>query len=245
MQQCFHQNMQKPFVDEHSECVEMQANADSVIPAGLPSNEYGTGQYKTVLYSELGILIQAGAPYKARPYDLFLYEEVCFLKAEAALRGFITGNAKEEYEKGVKASFTTWGVSGVTEYLTSMDKNQAGTSAKFEDIAGAGNTQLEKIITQKYFALFPDMSMEAWNDKRRLNLPRMDVPVLRDQLLYNNSDKDIKKPANFIRRVQYPQNEIQINKTEYDKGVQLLGGKDNVSTSIWWDKQANYCTSAN
>lgn len=215
------------------------------IPAGLPSNEYGTGQYKTVLYSELGILIQAGAPYKARPYDLFLYEEVCFLKAEAALRGFITGNAKEEYEKGVKASFTTWGVSGVTEYLASMDKNQAGTSAKFEDIAGAGNTQLEKIITQKYFALFPDMSMEAWNDKRRLNLPRMDVPVLRDQLLYNNSDKDIKKPANFIRRVQYPQNEIQINKTEYDKGVQLLGGKDNVSTSIWWDKQANYCTSAN
>jgi hypothetical protein len=176
---------------------------------------------------------------------LFLYEEVCFLKAEAALRGFITGNAKEEYEKGVKASFATWGVSGATEYLASADKNQAGTNAKFDDVTGAGNTQLEKIITQKYLALFPDMSMEAWNDKRRLNLPRMDVPVLRDQLLYNNSDKDIKKPANFIRRVQYPNREVQVNKTEYDKGVQLLGGKDNVSTSIWWDKQANYCTSAN
>lgn len=215
------------------------------IPPGLSSEIYGAGQYKTVLWAELGILIKADAPYKTRPYDLFLYEEVCFLKAEAALRGFITGNAKEEYEKGVKASFTTWGVSGSTEYLASADKNQAGTSAKFDDIAGAGNTQLEKIITQKYFALFPDMSMEAWNDKRRLNLPRMDVPVLRDQLLYDNNDTDIKKPANFIRRVQYPQNEIQINKTEYDKGVQLLGGKDNVSSSIWWDKQANYCTSEN
>lgn len=223
------------------------------IPPGLSSTEYGAGKYKTVLYAELGTLIKGGSVYKSRPYDLFLYEEVCFLKAEAALRGFITGSAKDEYEKGVRASFATWGISGVDEYLTNNGgydgsiprdgKNLAGTSAKFDDTSGSGNTQLEKIITQKYFALFPDMSMEAWNDKRRLNLPRMDVPVSRDQLLYDDNDTDIKKAANFIRRVQYPNREVQVNKSEYDKGVQLLGGKDVVSTSIWWDKKSNYCTS--
>ena len=205
-----------------------------------------TGDYaKNVLWAELGTLIRNGARYTTRPYDLFLYEEVCFLKAEAALRGFIVGNAKAEYEKGVRASFVTWGVTAkADEYLASTEKNLAGTSAKYDDVqTGGGNTALEKIITQKYLALFPDMSMEAWSDHRRLNLPRFDVPMFRDELLYDNNDRDFKKPANFIRRVQYPQNEIQINKAEYDKALQLLGGRDVVSTRIWWDTGANMCTS--
>lgn len=214
------------------------------LPYGLPTTLGNTGEYRQVFYPELGILIQGGAPYKSRPYDVMLFEEICFLKAEAALRGFAAGDAKAEYEKGVRASFATWGVSGQADtYLASTEKNQAGTSANFDDQAGAGNTALEKIITQKYLALFPDMAMEAWNDKRRLNLPRMDVGLERDQLLYNASNKNIKDPTNFIKRVQYPQQEAQINKTEYDKGVQMLGGPDNVTTPIWWDKNSNYLTS--
>jgi hypothetical protein len=85
--------------------------------------------------------------------------------------------------------------------------------------------------------------MEAWNDKRRLNLPRMDVPSFRTELLYDNTDLDIRKSSNFIKRVQYPQNETQINKTEYDNGIKLLGGPDQVNTPLWWDVNANYCTS--
>lgn len=220
-------------------------NAWAGLTPGLSVSDRGKDEYNRNYYPELGILFKDGAPYKSRPYDLFLYEEVCFLKAEAFLRDFAQGDAKAEYEKGVRASFDTWGVSGhAAAYLASTDKNLAGTSAKFDDdITAAGNTPLEKIITQKYLSLFPDMAMEAWNDKRRLNLPRMDVPASRNELLYDNSDRDIRKPANFIKRVQYPQNEIQVNKTEYDKGVQLLGGPDVVSTPVWWDKNKNYCTS--
>ncbi|MDR3118969.1 MAG: SusD/RagB family nutrient-binding outer membrane lipoprotein [Mediterranea sp.] len=220
-------------------------NAWAGLPPGLSASDKGKDQYSRGYYPELGILFKNGAPYKNRPYDVFRYEETCFLKAEAFLRGFAQGDAKAEYEKGVRASFDTWGVSGhATAYLASKVKNPAGTSAGFNDIEGPGNTPLEKIITQKYLSLFPDIAMEAWNDKRRLNLPRMDVPDSRNELLYNGSDKDIKKPANFIKRIQYPQNEIQINKAEYDKGVRLLGGPDVVSTPIWWDKNKNYCTSA-
>ncbi|MCD8135350.1 MAG: SusD/RagB family nutrient-binding outer membrane lipoprotein [Parabacteroides gordonii] len=35
-----------------------------------------------------------------------------------------------------------------------------------------------------------------------------------------------------------------VNKDEYNRGVQMLGGKDNVAANLWWDKNANYCTSA-
>lgn len=214
-------------------------------PVGLSTTNYNSGEYDKRYFAEMGYIIKNGAAYTTRPYDLFLYEEVCFLKAEAFLRGFASGDAKTEYENGVRASFDTWGVSSYTEaYLSSTEKNEAGTSARFDDQTGDGNTALEKIITQKYIAAFPDVAMESWSDKRRLNLPRFDVLIQRYELLYDNNNRNIKDPKNFIKRVQYPSQEAQINKEEYDKGVQLLGGPDNVSTPIWWDINANYCTSA-
>ena len=38
------------------------------------------------------------------------YAEVCFLKAEAVLRGWITGDATALYEEGVKANMEQWGI---------------------------------------------------------------------------------------------------------------------------------------
>lgn len=213
---------------------------------GPKAEEANTGIYQSKQCAELGFIIKDGYPYKSRPYDLFLSEEVHFLKAELYARGFIAGDAKSEYEAGVRASFATWGVtSEVDDYLTSTEKNEAGTSARYDDQQGAGNTALEKIITQKYIAGIPDLAQEGWNDKRRLNLPRLDVAVYRDQAVYNNNDKDILKSANFIKRMRYPTKESLINATEYEKGKSMLGGKgDIVSTPLWWDKNSNYCTSS-
>ena len=98
-------------------------------------------------------------------------------------------------------------------------------------------------MTQKYLANFPDNSWEGWNDKRRLNLPRFDVPLYREESNYTNSNKNILDPTNFIKRVQYPSKETTINKDEYTKGVALLEGKDASSTKLWWDTNKNYCTS--
>lgn len=216
--------------------------------------ELNPDKYDSREFSELGILYNNGVPYKSRSYDLFLYEEICFLKAEAVLRGYISGDAKALYEEGVKASFATWGVSSsVDNYLASTEKNLAGTSAKFDDNTGDlktdgqgnGNTKLEKIITQKYLALFPDMSQEAWNDKRRLNLPRTEVALDRYTAIWPTANRNIKDPSNYIKRIQYPNSELQGNEKEYKNGLKMLGGADVVNTKIWWDKGANYCTSAN
>ena len=127
--------------------------------------------------------------------------------------------------------------------MKSTEKNGAGTSANYDDTEGAGNTVLEKIITQKYIAGIPDLAQEGWNDKRRLNLPRMDVGVYRDPAIYGGADNDFKKPENFIKRMKYPVQESLVNKAEYDKAVQMIGA-DQVNSNIWWDKNANYCTSA-
>ena len=214
------------------------------LESGLKKTDFNAGIYAATLYPELGFLTNDGDQYKERPYDLFLFSEVCFLKAEAIVRGFILGDAKLEYENGVRASFQHWGVTEYADtYLTSDEKNFAGTSANYTDVNGAGNTVLEKIITQKYLANFPDNSWEGWNDKRRLNLPRFDVPLYRDENNYTNSNRNILDPTNFIKRVQYPTKETTINATEYNKGVVLLGGNDLTNTTLWWDTNANKCTS--
>jgi hypothetical protein len=218
------------------------------VPPGLHPNNVNQEPNKSTEISILGVYTVGpeGARKLTRKYDLLLYDEVCFLKAEAALRGFGPGSAKAEYEKGVTSSFTRWGVTGVSAYLASTDKNTAGTSANFDDVAGAGNTQLEKIITQKYISLFPDVSIEGWSDKRRLNLPRFDVCAYRDPATYGSAPTDIKNPASFIKRVRIPASEAVNNTVEYNKGVALMGaGGDRTNTPLWWDTNSNKCTSPN
>ncbi|GBU07782.1 hypothetical protein AwDysgo_11130 [Bacteroidales bacterium] len=190
-------------------------------------------------------------PNEKRKVDCFLYEEVCFLLAEAYERNIISGGtalAREWYDKGVISSFGRWDESANVEaYLASTEPNSWGTSAHYDSNNGDGNSKLEKIITQKYIANYPDVSYQAWNDKRRLNLPAFDVPEYRDPAVGYVNSKDIKDSKNFISRQAFPQNEMLVNKAKYDAGVLLLGaGKaDNTASNIWWDVDANYCTSNN
>lgn len=218
------------------------------VPPGLHPDNVNQQPNKSTEISILGVYTvgPASARKLNRKYDLLLYDEVCFLKAEAALRGFAPGNAKTEYTNGVTASFARWGVVGVSDYLASNVKNGAGTSANFDDASGAGNTQLEKIITQKYISLFPDVSIEAWSDKRRLNLPRFDVPVYRDPATYATAPSIATDPRSFIKRVRIPASEAVNNTAEYNKGVALMGtGGDRTNTLLWWDVNSNKCTSPN
>lgn len=186
--------------------------------------------------------------------DLFMYSEVCFLMAEANERGFVTsGSASDWYNKGITASMSKWGISAdnISKYLASSDKNERGTSVLYSDSQGAGNTKLEKIITQKYISNFPDQANEAWNDKRRLNLPAFDTPRYSSPSAGNYPvDGNILNPANFISRMAYPQQEVFVNKDKYDVGVGILNkesgasGGDKTSSPLWWaSKRSNYCTS--
>lgn len=187
-------------------------------------------------------------PNDTRKTDIFLYPEVCFLMAEGIERGFISGgSAKDWYEKGVKASFKQWSLdeTKANTYLASTAKNKWGTSANYDDATGTGNTKLEKIISQKYIANYPDIAYQSWNDKRRLNLPALDLPEYIDASAGTYPrDGNIQNPANYISRITYPQSEAQINNTNYQGGVSQLKDGDKTSSPIWWaSKGSNYCTS--
>ena len=94
-----------------------------------------------------------GEHLKAR---IFSYAEICFLKAEAALKGW-GSDAQGNYNKGVEASFETWGIGD--KYAGYI--NNAGV---------AYNGTLEQIMEQKWIANFSSAS-EAYMDWRRTGFP--------------------------------------------------------------------------
>jgi len=167
-----------------------------------------------------------------------------FLRAEAALRGWNAGgSAKSFYEKGIKVSMEEWGVtSGVDTYISGtsapaafVDKTGKGGNAAQPsqitvayDESAAFETNLERIITQKWLANFL-ISPEGWAEFRRTGYPKL-FPTTR------NSDSSINTEQQ-IRRMPYPESLYNNNREAVEAGVQLLGGPDKGGTKLWWDKK--------
>ena len=179
--------------------------------------------------------------------------ESYFLRAEGALRGWnMGGTAKHFYEAGVKISFQEAGVSGADSYLA----DNTSKPAAYEDKTGDGNdaaapstitiawddaanfeTNLERIITQKWIAMFPD-GVEGWSEFRRTGYPKL-FPVCR-----NESAGRISTTIQ-IRRLPYPQVQYNSNAAAVAAGVATLNGEsnnatgDNGGTTLWWDKKSH------
>lgn len=168
--------------------------------------------------------------------------EAYFLRAEGAARGWdMKGQEKELYETGVKTSFDQHGAS-IGAYLTTE-----ASPAKFVDAVGGNSIgaltsispvynesdsfekKLERIITQKWLAMFPE-GMEAWSEFRRTGYPKI-FPVV-----VNNSAGTIDTETQ-IRRLLFPQTEYDNNSQNVQKAISLLGGADNGGTRLWWDKK--------
>lgn len=103
------------------------------------------------------------------------------------------------------------------------------------------NDVLTKIITQKYIAQVPWLPEEAWSDHRRLGLPffenqavEKDYNPLNQVPLTIATSKECRLDF-YPKRYRYPAN-IQTNNLEgYEKALQLLGGPDLTTTSLWWN----------
>lgn len=175
--------------------------------------------------------------------------EAWFLRSEAALHKWTgAGNARTNYEKGVETSFAQHGVSAkYGDYIADNTstaapyvdpKNAANNIAagsawlskitiKWDDVA-TDEKNLERIITQKWIAIFPE-GQEAWAEFRRTGYPKL-FPVM-----INNSGGKI-STTEFIRRINFVNTEYETNPKGVQKAITLLGGPDNGGTRLWWDK---------
>lgn len=185
---------------------------------------------------------------KNTPVVWFLASEVAFLRSEGAMLGWNMGGTDEEfYTAGVKLSFAENGVSegDASSYLNSTaqpapfeDKSLSNTKYSFGQPStitpkwNGGATKeekLERIITQKYIAMYPN-GQEAWSEFRRTGYPK----VLK---IVNNKSGGKVDTDKQVRRMTFPRSEYANNKAEVDNAIILLGGADTGNTKLWWDKK--------
>ncbi|MBM3414845.1 MAG: SusD/RagB family nutrient-binding outer membrane lipoprotein [Bacteroidetes bacterium] len=183
--------------------------------------------------------------------QLMTAAEAWFLKAEAAIRGLAgAGTAQTNYESGISVSFSQYGLAGAAAYsnnavsipaqyldpkAVTAGQNNVITGSpylstvtiKWND-ADAFERKLERIITQKWIAMYPD-GQEAWSEFRRTGYPKL-FPVI-----VNNSGGKISTTI-FIRRVNLPPSEYSTNPLGAQRAAATLGGSDNGGTRLWWDK---------
>ena len=174
--------------------------------------------------------------------------EVAFLRAEGALRGWnMGGTAESFYNEGIALSFEQWGAGSAASYVadaTSVPQpyadplnlyNYTGAvsdiTIKYDDAADF-ETNLERIITQKWIANFP-LGNEAWADFRRTGYPRlMPVPV--------NKNTSQVPAGTFPRRLTYPQEEYRENGANVSAVLSDLSpAVDLMSSRVWWDCNPN------
>lgn len=177
------------------------------------------------------------------PLQLMTASETYFLRAEAALKGW-GGVASSLYETGIERSFTQHGAE-LGSYLSSSDmpapyvdplhaENSVDASGVSQitvnwSDATTDEEKLEKIITQKWIATFPD-GQEAWSEHRRTGYPVL-FPVV-----INNSNGKIAN-GEFISRLSYPADFKATNPTAVEEAIaKHLEGNDSPGQKLWWAK---------
>jgi Starch-binding associating with outer membrane len=142
----------------------------------------------------------------ATPSVIMTYGELQLVLAEAAFEGDITGEATEYFKKGIEGSFSQYNLTAPADYITNL-----------------GKISKEKIIEQKWIALF-GQGVEAWTEFRRTGFP---IFSERDpRAVFEN---DGKVPT----RLPYPTTEYSLNKAKLDEGIKM-NGTDNMKTKLWW-----------
>jgi len=176
--------------------------------------------------------------------------EVYFLLAEAALHGFAVGGTAESlYEKGIEMSFEENGIasSEVADYMSSGLKPSAysfhltnpGVNVDVPAVteattawSGSDEEKLEKIMIQKWIALYPN-GQEAWTEYRRTGYPKLHSAISN----YSNGEVDSEVG---IRRMRFPTNKStsaeDIANLESARKL-LRGGLDKAGTRLWWDNK--------
>lgn len=198
------------------------------------------------------------------PLPIMKVAEAYFLRAEGALRGWnMGGSVQSLYEDGIRVSFAhelnyRGPYAGVKAYAdNAVDAYINGTSGQddFVDPINPENSikalsnlgvkwsesaskeeKLERIITQKWLALFP-LSNEAWAEYRRTGYPKL-FPVRVNESNGNVSTEE------QIRRSIYSSIGYDTNEADLLKGIELLNQENSSKqfkgdiggTRLWWDR---------
>ncbi|WP_127124972.1 SusD/RagB family nutrient-binding outer membrane lipoprotein [Pseudoflavitalea rhizosphaerae] len=153
------------------------------------------------------------------------YSELQFILAEAAAKGWITGDTKTFFYQGIASAINYW-VPNFNESIT-----HANFTAHLNNLDNGGivwddnlplETKMQMIHLQKYYALFMT-DLQQWFEYRRTGLPVLP----KGPGLMNGGVM----PARLV----YPVYVQAANPVNYKAAV-AAQGPDQISTNVWWQR---------
>ena len=174
------------------------------------------------------------------PYVVISAATVLLARAEGRERGWIGGGspgAEADYNAGITASYTQWGLVVAPSYFTGAANYNTGAGVPGSIGAGtapydnfrvadaniqtaATPTTLTRIALQRWIAGFPNGD-EGWSTVRRTGVP--DLKLTRF------------KVGPYVQRFVYGANDYNLNKANTDAAATSIGG-DKQETKVWWAK---------
>lgn len=198
------------------------------IDPSLPYEQISSA-YSSGLYSGLNTRYTDYAP--GEPIVRIGYAEQNFILAEAAIRGWIDGDAATYYKKAIK---------GHLDFLVTYTPNEniyhhghpitdeyIASFLELPDIQLTGNKEadLKQILTQKYLTSYMQYTYDVYYDYRRTGLPQLPINPETNR----NEVKD-KLPMRWM----YPKSESDYNNENLNEALQRqFGGSDDVNALMW------------
>jgi len=156
---------------------------------------------------------------QAAPMFVVTHAQTQLLLAEAAIRGWVSGDPAVYYNSGIRAHMEL-----MVQYDTASEIPAADIDAYLVENPFNPANALEQIGEQYWVACFLN-GPEAFANFRRTGFPFLSPNPYPAQ--------DIS--GDFINRLTYPNSEVATNSANLNEAVSRMGA-DNLDTKVWWDK---------
>lgn len=167
------------------------------------------------------------------PMLIFTYSEQCFIIAEAIEEGWISGDAKMYYEKGVKAMLEYYmNLPNTDGHVHGMDITQDYIDTYFEGDAayavdGSKEDRLKQILMQRWLIDFFQGNGGNYPQFLRTGYPEY---PLNPETSLNPDDQTV-----YPKRWKYPTSEQTANPENYQKAIdEQYGGYDGINEVPWY-----------
>lgn len=154
------------------------------------------------------------------------YPEQQFIIAEAILRGWISGDAKLEYDKGIEASFEFFTNQTSAKNYTSFLNSEASdyylqNSLVDLDEVSSVDMKISYVITQKYLQSYFQADNTPFFEQRRTGYPNFETA----------------SGVSIPNRWMYPQSEYDYNNTNVTESInRQFDGQDDIRETPWYLK---------
>lgn len=211
---------------------------DPRIPAYAAPSTGGDGDFNGIPYGllsgDLSEFVVDYSPPSERvqgtadsPSILYTEAEELFMLAEAAERGWISGDAAGYYEDAIRASVDYWGGSA-DEAEALIGQVPYDNSNGWAPPTDENPTWVQTLGTQKWIALYLQ-GIQGWSEFRRLDFDNVFVmpPGNPGQAVFGKA---------IPLRLPYPDEEAALNGDSRQNAVMsFLNGNDTQGEPLWWD----------